>query len=334
MATTKFQPIGILGLGNMGTALAQVIAPKGYPVLGWIHSSKLAKEINTSHTNSTYLKGVSLDKRIKATTNPQDLASLSTIFITLPTKYLSSVLTPLQSAINQDTVLIGTTKGLDPDTGLTASELITKLFPDNPLFILAGPAIANEFARGNPTIGVLAGPPAHQKPVSRLINTTHFHLGYSQDILGCQWVSITKNIYALGMGLLEGAGLASSNTRAVFLTAAAAEMTRFLSLVNADSSTVSGLAGLGDLLATALSPDSHNQSAGRRLGQGTPLSTLKRELDVMPEGYNTLIVMNTHHPDLFTKENLPLAHGLWQTVSGGQSVSAWLDTIFTAATHN
>ena len=150
--------IGMIGLGNLGTAIGNLVAAKGIPVLGWEYNSAVVDEINRDHTNSRYLPGIPLEPALAATTDISAvLESCRIVFIALPSAFIQSTLRPVRQAAQADSILVNMAKGIDGETGLTAFQTLTALFPSHPRVMLSGPTIANEFARGMPTVVVLAG---------------------------------------------------------------------------------------------------------------------------------------------------------------------------------
>ena len=194
-------------------------------------------------------------------------------------------------------------------------QTLAGFFPNNPKIMLSGPSIANEFARQLPTVVVLAGKElSAQLFVARLLESNYFRTRFSDDEIGVELGGILKNIYAIGLGLFDGKQITSINFRAVYLTLALEEITHIGVGMGARIETFLYLSGFGDLLATSLSPQSHNRRMGELLAQGLSLAEIKQEMGVAPEGYNTLKTM------LYIAEKLhiamPLAKGLWDVIHG------------------
>lgn len=308
--------IGIIGLGNLGTALGNMITHNGYPVLGWEHDPAVAEEINRAHTNSRYLAGVDLDPRLRATTDAAEpFHSCAVVFIAIPSAFVKPTLARVQDQIPPDRLLVNLAKGIDGETGLTSFQTLSALLPRQRKVMLSGPSIANEFARGLPTVVVIAGPDkADLQAVAHILDNNHFRTRFSADAVGVELGGVLKNIYAIGLGLFDGQQITSVNFRSVYLTIALEEMSRIGLAFGARLETFLYLSGIGDLLATALSQHSHNRQMGEYLAQGLTLEQIKEQMGVLPEGYNTLKVM------LYIAEKLhvamPLAKGLWDVING------------------
>ncbi len=308
--------IGLIGLGNLGTAVGNLITANGYDVLGWEHNREVVEEINSRHANSRFLPDVPLDPNLTATS---DLAAVfqdcRTVFVAIPSVFIKPTLEPVRAQIGSDLLLVNMAKGIDGQSGLTSFQVISSLFPDNPKVMLSGPSIANEFARQMPTVVVIAGRrKSDLLRVAHLLDSKTFRTRFSDDEIGVELGGILKNIYAIGLGLFDGQQITSINFRSVYLTIAVEEMARIGEGFGAKIETFLYLSGIGDLLATALSEHSHNRHMGELLARGLSLAEIKTEMGVLPEGYNTLKVM------LYITEKLhisiPLAKGLWDVING------------------
>jgi glycerol-3-phosphate dehydrogenase (NAD(P)+) len=308
--------IGIIGLGNLGTAVGNMIAANGYPVTGWEHNPTVASEINEKHANTRFLPDISIHPNLKATTDLDDaLLNSQVTFISLPSVFVKSTLQSYQGRLDPQALLVNLAKGIDGETGLTTFQTLAHLFPNNPKVMLSGPSIANEFARQMPTVVVIAGKQISDLLlVARLMENDYFRTRFSDDEIGVELGGILKNIYAIGLGLFDGKQITSVNFRAVYLTLAMEEITHIGECMGAKIETFLYLAGIGDLLATSLSPHSHNRRMGELLAQGLTLPQVEKEMGVAPEGYNTLKSM------LYLAEKLhvamPLAKGLWDVIHG------------------
>jgi glycerol-3-phosphate dehydrogenase (NAD(P)+) len=316
--------IGIIGLGNLGTAIGNLIASNGNPVFGWEHDPAVAREIQEEHLNSRFLAGVPLHAGLRAT---NELAAVvlqsQVLFVSIPSAFIQATLEPYRERINPRTVLVNLAKGIDAETGLTSFQTLAGLFPLNPKIMLSGPSIANEFALHQPTVVVLASKGiSDQLLVARLLENDYFRTRFSDDEIGVELGGILKNIYAIGLGLLDGKHITSINFRAVYLTLAMEEITHIGVGMGARIETFLYLSGIGDLLATSLSTHSHNRRMGELLAQGLTLAQVEQEMGVAPEGYNTLKAI------LYIAEKLhiamPLAKGLWDVIHGRYSAERFI----------
>jgi glycerol-3-phosphate dehydrogenase (NAD(P)+) len=316
--------VGLVGLGNLGTAMANLIAGNGYDVLGWEYSDQVVAEMNGAHTNTRFLPGVALNPRLAATGNLETVfAQCAIVLVALPSAFLRSTLEPVQAHVAPATLLVNLAKGIERSTGLTSFQMLSALFPSNPKVMLSGPSIANEFAAGMPTVVTIAGPNTTELlAVARVLDNEHFRVRFSNDTIGVELGGILKNAYVIGLGMFDGQRIESVNFRSVYLTLALEEMTRIGVSLGARIETFAYLSGMGDLLATALSRDSHNRRLGVLLASGHGLKEIEALMGVLPEGYNTiqtilLIAEKMHVP-------APLAKGLWDVINARYSAERFI----------
>ncbi len=317
---------GIIGLGNLGSAVANLVASNGHPIIGWEYNAAVVDEINRQHTNGKFLPDVVMHQNLTATT---DLAvvfrNTEVVFIAIPSLFIERTLQPLRGQIASEVVLVNMAKGIDGTTGLTSFQTLSGMFPGNPRVMLSGPSIANEFAHQQPTVVVIAGQSkADLMRVARTLDNDHFRTRFSDDEIGVELGGILKNIYAIGLGLFDGENITSINFRSVYLTLALEEITRVGVALGAKVETFLYLSGIGDLLATSMSGHSHNRRMGELLAQGLSRAAIEQEMGVMPEGYNTLRSM------LYIAEKMhvamPLAKGLWDVINSRSSSGKFIQS--------
>jgi len=315
--------IGLVGLGNMGSAIANVIASNGHYVLGWEHNARVVEEINQKHTNTPFLPGINLDPQLKATDDlKQVFRTCSIIFVAIPSVFFQSVLKPFSNE-TKDKVFVDLTKGIDRETLLTSFQMLQLLFPENEHVMLSGPSIANEFSRGMPTLVMLAGASKSSLlQIARILENDYFRVRFSSDTIGVELGGILKNIYAIGLGIFDGLAIDSVNFRSSYLTVALEEISQIGVVLGAKKETFLYLAGMGDLLATSLSQHSHNRRMGEFLAQGLSLKKIEQKMGVLPEGFNTLRIT------LYLAEkyhcSIPLARGLWDVIYGRLSAETFV----------
>ncbi len=318
--------IGVVGLGNLGAAVANLIATNGHSIIGWEYNPAVVAEINEQHTNGKFLPDIRLHPNLRATT---DLALLfqeaEIVFIAIPSVFIQRTLQPLREQIAPEVILVNMAKGIDGATGLTSFQTLADMFPHNPRVMLSGPSIANEFAQQQPTVVVIAGQSkADLMRVARALDNDYFRTRFSDDAIGVELGGILKNIYAIGLGLFDGEQITSVNFRSVFLTLAIEEITRVGVALGAKVETFLYLSGIGDLLATSLSEHSHNRRMGELLAHGLSRAAIEQEMGVLPEGYNTLRAM------LYIAEKMhvamPLAKGLWDVINGRTSAPKFIQS--------
>jgi glycerol-3-phosphate dehydrogenase (NAD(P)+) len=282
--------IAILGAGNMGSALAKVLGENGRQVHLWDHFADVTREIRVTRRNSRFLPGVLLPGTVEASEAASEaVAGAGFLIIAVPSAFASLILKQVAHEIGPGTVLVNVAKGIDPGTGLPAGEAIARQFPANQVVSIAGPAIANEFARGRPTATLFAG--RHRgaaEGAAQLFANDYFKATISDDVAGACWGGILKNVYAILLGYVETAFQGGRNLEAAVLSASVEEMRRLGTAWGGRPETFHGLAGLGDLAATGLSHDSHNRRCGSLLGEGKSLAEVEEAMGRLPEGVRTV----------------------------------------------
>ncbi|MFA4954918.1 MAG: NAD(P)H-dependent glycerol-3-phosphate dehydrogenase [Patescibacteria group bacterium] len=259
----------VIGAGNIGTALALVLAAHRRPVNIYCIEPEVFEDINSKGENTKYLKGIALPRNIKAVAGlPEALAGAEAVFMAIPSFALGEVMQGVTPLLGKNTAVGCITKGLDETTlapvSLTARAKLPPGLRKN-FCLLGGPAIANEIAHGKPSAMVVAGEnPAALDVLSGSLQGEVLKIGQSRDIVGVGYAMALKNSYAIALGLCQGLKY-PMNTQALVMTLALNEMATILKAVGAKPETAFSLAGLGDLLVTGLSAHSRNRTYGELL---------------------------------------------------------------------
>ncbi|MEV4941997.1 NAD(P)H-dependent glycerol-3-phosphate dehydrogenase [Streptomyces zaomyceticus] len=264
----------VFGNGSWGTAFAMVLADAGCEVSLWGRRAELAKEINATRVNPDYLPGVELPAAITATADPAEAAhDADFTVLVVPSQTLRGNLAAWAPVLAPDTVLVSLMKGVELGTAKRMSEVITEVadVPAERVAVLTGPNLAKEIAARQPAAGVVA---CVDETVAQRIQTAcmtpYFRPYTNTDVVGCELGGAVKNVIGLAVGIANGMGL-GDNSKATLITRGLAETTRLGLAMGADPLTFSGLAGLGDLVATCSSPLSRNNTFGTNLGRGMTL---------------------------------------------------------------
>ncbi|MDH7972926.1 NAD(P)H-dependent glycerol-3-phosphate dehydrogenase [Sphingomonas sp. AR_OL41] len=280
--------IGVIGGGAWGTALAQVAAQRGDPVMLWAREPEVVAAINAGHENPLFLAGVALSPAVEATGALGDLASCDALLVVVPAQHVRAVLgdTPVG-----DTPLVLCAKGIEAGTRLLVSEVAAAVQPAAPIAVLSGPTFAHEVAAGLPTAITLAcADEAIGTALADRLAFPAFRPYFSTDVIGAEIGGAVKNVLAIACGVVEGAGL-GQNARAALIARGFAEMTRFGMARGARAETLAGLSGLGDLVLTCSSTSSRNFSLGVGLGQGRAARDLLADRRTVAEGAFTAPVL-------------------------------------------
>lgn len=282
--------VTVIGGGSWGTALAQLLAEKGYQVPLLVRDQKQAEAINSTRENAKYLPNVPLHKNITATTDPTAaLAGARHIVFSVPCQVFRSTLKSLEPLIKEDSIIICTNKGSELDTGKTVSEVVTEeLGHKKPVFaMLSGPSFAAEVVRGMPTAVVLGCCDAKcGKELREMFSNENFRAYSSTDVLGVELGGAFKNVIAIAAGMSDGLKF-GANARAALITRGLAEMSRLGVAMGAKAETFMGLSGMGDLVLTCTGDLSRNRQVGLKLGQGKTMDEILEEMHQVAEGVKT-----------------------------------------------
>jgi glycerol-3-phosphate dehydrogenase (NAD(P)+) len=261
----------VLGSGSWGTVFAKVLADAGNEVRLWARRREVAEAIDERRENPEYLPGVRLPGRLVSTSDPRRaLDGATAVVLAVPSQTLRHNLTAWRSLIKPEATLISLAKGVELGTLRRMSEVITEVtrVPERQVVVVSGPNVAREIAEEQPTATVIACTDHDRAVAVQQACTTGYFRPYTiTDVVGCEIGGACKNVIALSCGMAIGLGF-GSNTQGTLVTRGLAEIARLGQALGADPLTFVGLAGLGDLVATCLSPLSRNRSFGERLGRG------------------------------------------------------------------
>lgn len=264
----------VLGAGSWGTTYAAVVADAGFPVTLWARRAEVAQEITGSHTNERYLGDRVLPELLTATDD--DIAAVTdaeVIILAVPAQTLRENLSRWKEHLRPGVRLVSLMKGIEVDTGMRMSEVIAEAAEVDPsqIAVVSGPNLAREIADQQPTATVVASESIDTAEVVAEISANGYFRPYTNtDVVGVEMGGAVKNVIALAVGIADGQKL-GDNSKASIITRGLAETSRLAAAMGAQPHTLSGLAGLGDLVATCASPLSRNRTFGRHLGEGMSL---------------------------------------------------------------
>ncbi|MFJ6014633.1 NAD(P)H-dependent glycerol-3-phosphate dehydrogenase [Streptomyces sp. NPDC092952] len=270
------QPVkaAVFGTGSWGTAFGMVLADAGCEVTLWGRRAELAEAVNTTRTNPDYLPGIELPASVRATTDAVEaLDGADFVVFVVPSQTLRANLAEWSRHIAPDTVLVSMMKGVELGTAKRMSEVIEEVagIPADRIAVITGPNLAREVAERRPAAAVVACPDeAVARRLQAACHTSYFRPYTNTDVVGCELGGAVKNVIGLAVGIADGMGL-GDNAKGSLITRGLAETTRLGLAMGADPLTFSGLAGLGDLVATCSSPLSRNHTFGTNLGKGMTL---------------------------------------------------------------
>jgi glycerol-3-phosphate dehydrogenase (NAD(P)+) len=316
--------LGIVGGGAWGTALAQVAAYGGRETMLWALENDVVAAVNRIHENPVYLKGCKLHPAIRATGNMSDLADCGAWIVVTPAQHMRTVLSRLPCP---GMPLVLCSKGIEERSGRMLHDVAHEVCPDSPIAVLSGPSFAHEVASGLPTAVTLAC--EDHRLAERLrerIATPAFRIYLSDDVIGAEVGGAVKNVLAIACGIAEGRNL-GQNARAALIARGFMEMTRFGVAFGARRETLSGLAGLGDLVLTCSSTSSRNFSLGKGIGEGSATEVLMSDRRTVAEGAFTAPVLARIAREKAIE--MPIVFAVDALIAGRASVDDVLDELLT-----
>lgn len=289
--------IAILGAGSWGTALAVILssARKTHEVSLWVRNPSLAETLQAQRENTAYLAGVRLPATIRVTPElPAALAAAQVVIGAIPSAHARAIYAQAIPCVTPEMIFVSATKGLEPATHQRMSVALAQVLakagtvePSQRIAVLSGPSFAAEAARGEPTAVVLAAQDASLASLlQEELSGPSFRLYTNDDVLGVELAGAMKNVMAIAAGACQGLGL-GSNPLAALITRGLAEMSRLAVALGARAETLSGLAGLGDLVLTCTGTLSRNRHVGIELGKGRQLPDILAGMRMVAEGVDT-----------------------------------------------
>lgn len=279
--------VAMFGSGSWGTACSMVLADAGCDVTMWARRDELSSAINRTGRNPDYLPEVTLPAGVRATCDPAEAAAgADLVVLAVPSQRLRENLTHWAPLLPPNAVLVSLMKGIELGTAKRMSEVITEVagVPADRVAVVSGPNLAAEIAQRQPAASVVA---CVDEGVAQRLQKT-FHTAYfrpytNTDVIGTELGGAVKNVIAIAVGMAAGLGF-GDNARASVITRGLAETARLGAALGADVYTFSGLAGLGDLIATCSSPLSRNRTFGEKVGRGIPVAEILRSTRQVAEG--------------------------------------------------
>lgn len=279
--------VSVIGAGSWGTTVA-ALAAQNTPTTLWARRSELAAEIDRDHVNGTYLAGYRLPEELRATADLERAVSDADVLVMgVPSQGFRDALEQVAKHLRPWVPVVSLTKGLELGTKLRMSEIVTEVVPGHPVGVLTGPNLAKEILAGQAAASVIAMDDHNVAcALQHLFATDVFRVYTNHDVVGCELGGVLKNVVAIAAGMADGLG-AGDNTRAAVITRGLAEISRLGEAMGGDPMTFAGLAGMGDLVATCISPQSRNRFVGERLGQGHAIDEIIESMNMVAEGVKT-----------------------------------------------
>ncbi len=308
----------VVGSGGWGTALSLVLCDNGHDVTLWSHNPAKAAQMAESRENSK-LKGVRLPEALKISGDLDSLKGAELVISAPPSFAVRETGKKIASCLTPETVLVSVSKGIERDTNLRMSQILTEVTGNTcKVVALSGPSHAEEVGVRQPTGCVSA---CRDLQAARMVQDAfmndYFRVYTSEDIVGVELSGAMKNVVALACGVCDGMGY-QDNTKALLMTRAMAELTRLGEKLGGTRQTFGGLAGMGDLIVTCTSMHSRNRRAGILIGQGKSAQEAMKEIGAVVEGYYAAESIH----QLAQRENvdMPICRSIYGVLYQGMAV--------------
>ena len=281
--------IGVIGAGAWGTTLAVKLAAAERPVTLWAHTAQASEELATMRENRHYLPGIVFPPNLRIATDDAYLSEPHRLFVlAVPSVHLRAALQRLRQNLYPRASLLSVVKGIEEGTHQRMSQVIEQELPGRRVAALSGPNLAHEIAAGLPAGSVVASHDANlAAELAAVLSSDRFRVYTNSDLVGVELCGALKNVVALAAGFVDGLDLGDS-AKAGIITRGLAEMTRLGVAAGAQPMTFAGLAGVGDLIATCMSPQSRNRRAGELMASGVSWTDAAAQLNGVAEGVSTV----------------------------------------------
>jgi glycerol-3-phosphate dehydrogenase (NAD(P)+) len=302
--------VAVVGAGSWGTALANLLAVKGYRVDWWVFETEIKEQILESRENEIFLPGVELSSNL----NPSnDLAAVVSgkdlVLVVVPSHVMRETTLKMAAHLDRETIVVSASKGIENRTYLTMTGVLQQTLPQIAAYhlaVISGPSFAREVARQLPTVVTAACRDIEAAAlVQQVMATPYFRVYTSDDVVGVELGGSLKNVIAIAAGMIDGLGL-GLNTRAALITRGMTEIRRLGVKMGANPRTFTGLAGFGDLILTCTGDLSRNHTVGKKIGQGQKIKDILAEMRMVAEGVKT--AKSVYNLSRKVGVDMPIAH--------------------------
>ncbi|MCP4746304.1 MAG: NAD(P)-dependent glycerol-3-phosphate dehydrogenase [Desulfobacteraceae bacterium] len=309
----KDYKIGVIGAGSWGTALANLLAVKGFPVELWVYEEDVCLQIKDNRENEVFLPGIKLSENLSP---DNDLYSVSRnkdlLLLAVPSHFMRDVSMKINSCLKEGTIIVSASKGIENKTHLTMSGVLKETLSsvsEDRIAVLYGPSFAREVAQGLPTVVTAASADLENaRRVQNIFATPAFRVYTNDDVIGVELGGSVKNVIAIAAGVIDGLEL-GLNTRAALITRGLTEIRRLGLAMGANPRTFTGLTGVGDLVLTCTGTLSRNHTVGVKIGQGMKLDQVLSEMRMVAEGVKT--ARSVYNLSRRLKVEMPIAHAIF-----------------------
>lgn len=306
--------VTVLGAGSWGTTVASMVAGRNDTLI-WARSLDTTHEINEYHTNETYLPGFTLPSKLAASSDLEEAVDHAELLIVgVPSGAVRSTLEAARPWIHAWIPIVSLAKGFEQGTLMRMTQVIKEVVPGHPVAALTGPNIAREIMAGQAAATVLASEDLSVAgEIQKVLRRGLLRVYTNHDVIGCELGGALKNVVAIACGMAQGLGV-GDNTRSMVMTRGLAELTRLGVAMGGEPETFAGLAGMGDMITTCISPHSRNRFVGEQLGLGRKLNDILAEMTMVAEGVKTAITV--HDLARQYQVDMPVCHEIYRVVKG------------------
>ncbi|OON96256.1 MAG: glycerol-3-phosphate dehydrogenase [Epulopiscium sp. Nele67-Bin005] len=319
--------ITIIGAGSWGLALGLLLNEKNNEVTLWCHKQEERDYLLTYRENKRCLPAIKIPFDIQITSDLEEaVTDKDVIVIAIPSTVIRSVMKQIKPYLNEKTIIVNVAKGIENETLLTLSKVISQEV-NNDVVILSGPSHAEEVARHMPTTVVVSSANMDSAIIVQdLFMTDYFRVYTNPDLIGVEIGGALKNVIAIAAGAIDGLGY-GDNTKAALMTRGIAEISRLGVAMGGDISTLSGLAGFGDLIVTCTSGHSRNRRVGELIAQGMELDVAMKKINMVVEGVQT--AKASYHLSKQYDIEMPIIEGIYYGLFEGASVRDVIEQLMT-----
>ena len=283
--------IGVVGAGSWGTALANLLALKGFRIDLWVFEKEVKEQILSHGENRVFLPDIRLSPNLHPSNDIGQVAADKDLILTVvPTHVIRETARQMAGHVSKETVIVSASKGIENKTYLTNIGVLKQILSgiaEEQFAVLSGPSFAREVARSLPTAVTVASKDHNVAGlVQQIFATPYFRVYTNDDVLGVELGGSVKNVIAIAAGVVDGLSL-GLNTRAALITRGQTEIRRLGVALGANPRTFTGLAGIGDLILTCTGTLSRNHTVGKKIGQGMKLKQILSEMRMVAEGVKT-----------------------------------------------
>ena len=321
--------IGVVGGGSWGTALAKLLAEKAYELDLWVFEPEVKAQIESDRENKVFLPGFRLPECVCPTNSLEAAVSnKDLVLMVVPSHCMRSVATEMKPFVGEKTIVVSASKGIENKTHETMTDILSGVLdhlPKRNFAVLSGPSFAKEVAQQIPTVVAAAACDREvAETVQQIFSCSTFRVYVNTDPVGTQIGGAMKNVLAIAAGICDGMDM-GLNPRAALITRGLAEMNRLGTRLGADPLTLSGLAGVGDLLLTCTGALSRNYTVGKQIGQGKKLDEIISEMRMVAEGVKT--TRSVYNLSRKLKVDLPICNEVYAVLFEDRPVAETVERL-------